>query len=200
MNYFWNSSHFDILLYLKGFVIWHCVLYIKILFCFPLSVPFLGGFVTALLFYFFFLLVVFWSCVWLSDGNRIIELDHSNSVNGTRRFCEWTDPFLTDSKRAGHVLAPPSRAKGHSSLLLLFCDMFNYLVFCFFSLQGVLVLMCKVINWYFMPITELVCSRDWWQMAYIMPLWDSQHPILVAFHWKCSGKPQTHSAKCSLKY
>ena len=174
---FLNSSHFDILLYLNGFVIWHCVLCILILFCFFLFlVPyFRGGCYSSALFLllFFFSASGLWSCVWLSNSNKnhrvgtfqFLWMERSDSVNERSPF--WA------VVRAGHVLAPPpSRGPFNrcycyyvtcSNTLFFFFSFVVVFFFFFFSLQGILVLMCKVINWYFMPITHLVCSPHWWR-------------------------------------
>lgn len=88
---------------------------------------------------------------------RILELEHSSSVNGTLQ--------ISGCERVGYVPAQPP-AEGHSlTVIAIMWHVQILYYYFFFSLQGILVIMCKVINWYFMPLTQLVCSRHWWQMA-----------------------------------
>lgn len=122
---FLNSSHFDILLYLNGFVIWHCVLCILVYF-FLFGSFFWGGAgvcYSSALFLFFFLLVVSEAVCDCLIAIRILELEHSSSVNGTLQ--------ISGCERVGYVLAQPP-AEGHSLTVIAIMWHVQILYFIFF--------------------------------------------------------------------
>lgn len=132
---FSDSSHFDILLYPKEFVFWHCVLCNLVYFPSFFRFCFSGGvcYSSAQLFYFFIslfppvlslLLVVSDAVFDCLIAIRIVELEHSCPV-------PWMERSKSLVVRGGGSVSAgsPPRLRAVCSLLLLLCDTLLLLFF-----------------------------------------------------------------------